>query len=161
MLNVITYRCLWKNQRNSAQISDKQCMRYDHNKQLITFIVITLSGLCCIVKRGFTVLLFPSRKNRTLWSEKILEIGGTIRAMQRSLKTEIQFWIQISSQWFLFNKSIFFSLSLFLFFSLSLYPSFSLSLFLSFSLSLLYGIWNQSKDNEYNNHLKNWNLILN
>jgi hypothetical protein len=25
LLNVITYRCLWKNQRNSAQISDKQC----------------------------------------------------------------------------------------------------------------------------------------
>jgi hypothetical protein len=29
LLNVITYRCLWKNQRNSAQISDKQCSLYN------------------------------------------------------------------------------------------------------------------------------------
>jgi hypothetical protein len=66
-------------------------MRYDHNKQLITLTMITLIGFLSIVKRRFTVLLFPSRKNRTLWSEKILEIGETIRAMQRPLKTEIQF----------------------------------------------------------------------
>jgi hypothetical protein len=26
LLYVITYRCLWKNPRNSAQISDKQCI---------------------------------------------------------------------------------------------------------------------------------------
>jgi len=28
LLNVITYRCLWKNQCNSAQISDKQCITH-------------------------------------------------------------------------------------------------------------------------------------